>query len=91
VPPALIVTNARIATGDPRRPWATALAVDGGTLAAVGSAAEILKLAGPSTRIVNLAGRALELPPGSVVGGALHVILSDEGDVVRFTSTELSS
>ena len=32
----LVVRNARIWTADPARPWATALAVRGGRIAAVG-------------------------------------------------------
>lgn len=48
---SLIVTNARISTGNPARPWATALGIEEGKLAVVGMAAEILKMTGDDTRI----------------------------------------
>lgn len=55
----LAVVNARVWTGNPRRPWADAVAVRGDRLAAVGSSAEVRKLAGPSTRVVDAAGQFL--------------------------------
>ncbi|MHB1071191.1 MAG: amidohydrolase [Gemmatimonadaceae bacterium] len=55
--PALAVVNAQVWTGDPRRPWATALAVSGDRLVAVGSTAEVRKLVRPGTRVVDGAGR----------------------------------
>jgi len=39
------VVNARIATGDPRRPWADALLLEGDRVVAVGRSAELRKLA----------------------------------------------
>ncbi len=77
--PDLVVTNARIATGDPRRPWATALALRDGKLAAIGSAAEIVKSVGPATRIIDAAGRTLALPADTRVGSAMTIIESDSG------------
>lgn len=50
-PVTLVVTNARIWTGNPQRPWAEAIAVAGDRIAAVGSGAEIAKLAGNARRI----------------------------------------
>jgi predicted amidohydrolase YtcJ len=47
----LAVVNARIWTGNPRRPWADAIAVAGERIAAVGSSAEVRKMAGGSTVI----------------------------------------
>src|SRR5687768_16282284 len=55
-PVSLAVVNARVWTGDPRRPWADALAVRGERLAAVGSSAEIRKLAGNDARVVDAKG-----------------------------------
>src|SRR5688500_15222101 len=52
----LAVVNARAWTGDPRRPWADAIAVEGERIAAVGSSAEIRKLAGASARIIDARG-----------------------------------
>lgn len=54
--PGLAVVNARIWTGDPRRPWADAIAVGGERIVAVGSGAEVRKLAVPSTRIIDAQG-----------------------------------
>ncbi len=53
----LVLTGGRIFTADPSRPWAEALAVRGERIAAVGSTAEIERLAGSKTRRVSLAGR----------------------------------
>lgn len=53
----LVVVNARVRTGDPRRPWADALVVRGATLALVGGSAEARKLAAahPAARVVDAA------------------------------------
>ena len=48
-----IVKVGRIWTGDPARPWAEALAVRDGAIAAVGSAADVVRLRGPSTRMID--------------------------------------
>ena len=48
-----VVTNTRVSTDDPARPWATALGIRDGKLAVVGSAAEILKMVRADTRIVE--------------------------------------
>lgn len=79
-PPTVIIANARIATGDAARPWVTAMAVRDGTLAATGSAAEILKLAGPSTRVVDAGGRTLVLPGQLLVGDSVRVAFRADGD-----------
>jgi predicted amidohydrolase YtcJ len=41
----VVIVNARVWTGDARRPWADAVAVEGDRIKAVGSSAEIMKLA----------------------------------------------
>src|SRR5690349_10787665 len=46
-PADIIVTNARIATLNPRAPTASAVAVRGGEIAAIGAAADVEKLRGP--------------------------------------------
>ena len=56
-PVTLAVVNARVWTGDPRRPWADAIAVRGDRIAAVGSSAEVRKMVVPGTRLVDAAGR----------------------------------
>ncbi|MEP6835066.1 MAG: amidohydrolase, partial [Gemmatimonas sp.] len=56
-PVTLAVVNARIWTGDARRPWADALAVSGDTIVTVGSSAEVKKLARPGTVVIDGAGQ----------------------------------
>jgi len=52
----LAIVNARVWTGDARRPWADAVAVDGAHIAAVGSSAEVRKLAGAGARVIDAHG-----------------------------------
>src|SRR5687767_3557832 len=54
--PTLAIVNARVWTGDPRRPWADAIAVTGDRISAVGSSAEVSKLARPTTRVIDAKG-----------------------------------
>src|SRR5437773_1502789 len=60
-PADLVLYHGAVLTLDPARPEAQAVAVRGGTIAAVGSDAEVLALAGPATRRIDLGGR-LVLP-----------------------------
>jgi predicted amidohydrolase YtcJ len=55
----LIVTGARVWTGDSSNPWAEAVAVANDTIMAVGSASETAKLANKSTRVVDAKGKML--------------------------------
>ena len=74
-PVTLAVVNARVWTGDARRPWADALAVRGERIAAVGSSAEVRKLAaGTAARVVDARGQMLV--PGFVDA---HVHFVDGG------------
>src|SRR5688572_26793596 len=57
--PDAIYHNGLLLTMDAARPEAQALAVAGDRIAAVGSNAEILELAGPETRVVDLGGRIM--------------------------------
>ena len=59
--PADIVVYGRIWTGDPTRPWAEAIAVQGERIAAVGTQRQMLAHVGRSTRIID-AGRNLVTP-----------------------------
>lgn len=52
----LAIVNARVWTGDPRRPWADAALMLGETLAAVGSSAEVRKRAGADTVTIDANG-----------------------------------
>lgn len=58
-PPDLIVHHAVVLTMDPDMPAASAFAVTGDRFVAVGNNADVLALAGPSTTVVNLEGRAV--------------------------------
>ncbi|HKG93124.1 MAG TPA: amidohydrolase, partial [Gemmatimonadaceae bacterium] len=58
----LAVVNARVWTGDSRRPWADAVAVRGDRIAAVGSSAEVKKMAGADTRVIDGGGRMMVTP-----------------------------
>lgn len=53
----LALVNAHIWTGDSRRPWANALAVEGDNILAVGSGAEVRKLCTSRTRVIDAAGQ----------------------------------
>jgi predicted amidohydrolase YtcJ len=56
-PADLVLVGGDLLTMDPARPRAQALAIRGGTIAAVGSDAEVEPLIGPRTRVVRLDGR----------------------------------
>ena len=58
-PADTIVTNGRIATLNPKQPMASALAIRGGNIVAVGSAAEIESLRGPGTQVIDAGGRTV--------------------------------
>jgi predicted amidohydrolase YtcJ len=55
----LVITGARIRTLDPRRPDASALAVRGGRIAAVGTDADICAVRGPRTVVLDGRGRVV--------------------------------
>ncbi|WP_116807427.1 amidohydrolase [Steroidobacter cummioxidans] len=54
--PDAIYFNANVWTGDPQRPKAEAIAIDSGSIVAVGSSAEVRGLADAKTRAVDLKG-----------------------------------
>lgn len=58
-PPTLILTGAKVFTADSARPWAEAVAIRGERIIAVGSSNEIGRLAVPTTRRLDLAGRVV--------------------------------
>lgn len=58
-PPDLIVHHGKIVTVDPQFSLAEALAVRGDRLIGVGTNADLLKLAGPDTKLVDLGGRTV--------------------------------
>jgi len=58
-PADTILVNARIATLNPRAPSAEAIAIRGGEIAAIGSTAEVDRLRGPSTQVIDAGGRTV--------------------------------
>lgn len=52
----LVVTGGRVWTGDPAKPWAEAVAIEGERIRFVGSAAEARALVGERTQVVELGG-----------------------------------
>jgi len=52
---SIVIVNARVWTGDPRRPWADAIAIEGERITAVGLSAEVMKLAG-GARVIDAKG-----------------------------------
>jgi predicted amidohydrolase YtcJ len=67
----LVLRNARIHTGDVRRPSASALAVSNGRFIEVGEEADVAGLVGPSTLVIDGLGR--RAVPG-LCDSHLHVI-----------------
>jgi predicted amidohydrolase YtcJ len=57
--PELVLVNGKVLTVDAAFTIAEAVAVRGGRVLAVGTSADIRKLVGPATRVVDLAGRSV--------------------------------
>lgn len=57
--PDLVLTGGKVFTADPARPWAQAVAIRGERIIAVGSDADVAKLATPATRRIELGGRVV--------------------------------
>ena len=74
--PDLILTNGKIITVDDRFTIAQAVAVRGDRIVAVGTTQEITRLAGPSTRRIDLRGRAVI--PGLIDN---HAHIMEEGKI----------
>jgi predicted amidohydrolase YtcJ len=89
----LLLTGGRVWTGDSTRPWAEAVAVAGDRIVAVGSVAEVARLRGPGTRVLQLAGRFIAPgfidnhthfgQAGALLLGANLLDVSDPGSLVR--------
>jgi predicted amidohydrolase YtcJ len=60
----IAVVNARVWTGDDRRPWADAVSTTGDRLTAVGSSAEVMKRTGSRGRLVD--ARGMFVVPGFI-------------------------
>src|SRR5688500_16332579 len=71
----MILTNGKIITVDDRFSIAQAVAVRGERIVAVGSNADITRMAGPNTRRIDLRGRAVT--PGFIDN---HAHFQEEGE-----------
>jgi predicted amidohydrolase YtcJ len=58
-PADVVLHHGKVFTADPDRPWASAIAIRGSRILAVGSDASVLALAGPATRSIDLGGRVV--------------------------------
>jgi predicted amidohydrolase YtcJ len=52
----LLLVNGKVYTVDPARPWAEAVAIAGDRILAVGTSADLRRLAGPKARVIDLRG-----------------------------------
>ena len=84
-PPDLILRGGKIATMDPARPAAEAVAVAGERIVAVGSSAEIAKLAGPKSKFIDLAGKLVV--PGFIEGHGHFLSLGEQKMKLDLTDT----
>jgi predicted amidohydrolase YtcJ len=75
-PATLVVTDARVWTGDPEMPWAEAVASDGETIVAVGSAADIEPYIGTETEVISVPGGMLV--PG-LIDAHVHFVTGGSG------------
>jgi hypothetical protein len=79
----LLVVNARVHTGDARRPWSDAVLVRDGILVAVGTSAELRKRAGAAAAVIDARGLlALPRTPGTVLraGAPADLVLVERTD-----------
>jgi predicted amidohydrolase YtcJ len=70
-PADLLLINGKIITQDAASSVAEAIAIEAGRIAATGSATELRKLAGPSTKVIDLGGRTVI--PG-LIDSHIHAI-----------------
>ena len=77
----MIITGAKVLTMDEARPRAEAVAVTAGRIVAVGTAAEVMALRGPDTRVIDAKGRTLM--PGFFESHLHLVLASNEMDQLQ--------
>ena len=80
----LVLVNGSVVTVDSQRPRAEAVAVRGDRIIAVGTSAEIRRLTGPGTRVIDLAGRLLI--PGFIEGHGHYTGLGESKLVLDLTT-----
>ena len=71
----LILVGAKVLTGDSNRPAAEAVALAGERIRTVGANAEIRRLAGPRTRVVDHRGRTVI---AGLIDAHVHLLASHE-------------
>ena len=92
--PDLVLHRGHITTLDRSRPTASAVAIKQGVFSAVGEDREVLPLAGPTTRMVDLQGR--RVLPGlidnhlHIIRGGLHFNMELRWDGVRSLADAMS-
>jgi imidazolonepropionase-like amidohydrolase len=57
--PDLVIVGGKVFTSDTTLQWAEAIAIQGERITAVGTSAEVRRLAGPGTRIIDVGGRVV--------------------------------
>jgi predicted amidohydrolase YtcJ len=82
-PAELVLRNGKIATVDPERPGARAIAIASGRITAVGSDQEIARHVGPRTEVIDLRGRLVV--PGFIEGHGHFLGLGDAKAQLDFT------
>jgi predicted amidohydrolase YtcJ len=68
----VLIVNARIATGDPRRPWADAVVLEGDQVVVIGSSAELRTRCGAQVRVIDAQGVLLD--PAQSVAVAQRIV-----------------
>lgn len=86
-PPDLILVNGKVFTGDSVKPFAEAVAIRGERIIAVGTSAEVEKLAGTQSRRIDLQGRVVT--PG-FNDAHTHFGVDPEGFNLQFKTMEPS-
>ena len=88
-PADLVLLHGNVVTVDPQEPRAQAIAVQGDRIVAVGADAEVQRLAGPSTKVIDLRGRLAI--PGFIEGHGHYLGLGESRlilDLTRATTWE---
>ena len=81
-----MLLHGEVFTVDPQRPRAQAVAVRGDRIVAVGSDAEIQKLAGASTKVIDLRGRLAI--PGFIEGHGHYTGLGESKLILDLTKAK---
>lgn len=86
----IAILNARVRTGNPRRPWADAVLVRDNMVELVGSSAEVRKLADATVRTIDARGMlVMATEPGAVLEpGALANLEITDADTHRASPDE---